>query len=615
MAHRHCNSFTRSSLIRDAAAQAGQGLPAVERGMPLPAGTGLSRRSLLMRGAGLALAVYGGPRLLDLDVLQAGVAHAAGPSNPVIVSVFLDGGIDSMSLLAPIGDPLYRKLRPKLALREDRLTKFDGDDRLAWHPARPAWRRCTRRASSRSCRPSATRVPTSRTSPRATSTRWARSTRTSAPGGSAAGSTGSGSAENPLQGLSLDGRLAPTLATSRVPVAAVSGPRSTASGRETCGGRSRSGCSRRSARWARPMPAPATWRSPRRARPPSSPRGCASSSRRSRDEGGSIVAPVAYPEGDDDFPRHLKDLAGLLAAGLPIRAVALSGAGEYDTHDNQPEDFASGLKLTADALLAFQRDLEARGLANRVVVHVWSEFGRRPEENGSLGTDHGAAGVGFLLGSRVKGGLIGEFPGLASSTRSGTCARPATSARSSPRCSSSGSAPTPGRSSRARRASSDRKSSASRAGAATVAPMTDKPLTGKVALVAGATRGAGRGTAVALGEAGATVYCTGRTTKERRSEYDRPETIEETADLVTEAGGTGIAVAVDHLEPEQVAALVQRIDADSGRLDLLVNDIWGGERLFEWDTPVWEHDLENGLRMLRLAIDTHLITSHSRFRS
>ena len=136
------------------------------------------------------------------------------------------------------------------------------------------------------------------------------------------------------------------------------------------------------------------------------------------------------------------------------------------------------------------------------------------------------------------------------------------------------------------------------------------PLTGKVALVAGATRGAGRGTAVALGEAGATVYCTGRTTRKQRSEYDRPETIEETAELVDAAGGEGIAVEVDHLEPAQVEALVQRIDAERGRLDVLVNDIWGGELLFEWDTPVWEHDLENGLRMLRLAIDTHLITSH-----
>jgi NAD(P)-dependent dehydrogenase (short-subunit alcohol dehydrogenase family) len=137
-----------------------------------------------------------------------------------------------------------------------------------------------------------------------------------------------------------------------------------------------------------------------------------------------------------------------------------------------------------------------------------------------------------------------------------------------------------------------------------------KPLDGKVALVAGATRGAGRGTAVALGEAGATVYCTGRTTRGRRSEYDRPETIEETAEQVSAAGGTGIAVAVDHLEPDEVSALVQRIDEERGRLDVLVNDIWGGELLVEWNEPVWEHDLEKGLRMVRLAIDTHLITSH-----
>jgi NAD(P)-dependent dehydrogenase (short-subunit alcohol dehydrogenase family) len=139
---------------------------------------------------------------------------------------------------------------------------------------------------------------------------------------------------------------------------------------------------------------------------------------------------------------------------------------------------------------------------------------------------------------------------------------------------------------------------------------TNNALAGKVALVAGATRGAGRGIAVGLGEAAATVYCTGRSTRERRSEYDRPETIEETAELVTEAGGTGIAVAVDHLERDEVAALVSRIDAEQGRLDLLVNDIWGAEQLFEWETPVWEHDLDKGLRLLRLAIDTHLITSH-----
>ncbi len=136
------------------------------------------------------------------------------------------------------------------------------------------------------------------------------------------------------------------------------------------------------------------------------------------------------------------------------------------------------------------------------------------------------------------------------------------------------------------------------------------PLEGRIALVAGATRGAGRGIAVALGEAGATVYCSGRTTADRGSDYDRPETIEETAALVTAAGGTGIASVTDHLEPDQVAALVGRIDAEHGRLDILVNDIWGGELLFEWDTPVWEHDLQNGIRLLRGAIDSHLTTSH-----
>jgi len=137
-----------------------------------------------------------------------------------------------------------------------------------------------------------------------------------------------------------------------------------------------------------------------------------------------------------------------------------------------------------------------------------------------------------------------------------------------------------------------------------------RPLVGTIALVSGATRGGGRGIAVALGEAGATVYATGRSTRQRRSEIDRPETIEETAELVTAAGGEGIAVAVDHLDPGQVTRLIERIEADHGRLDVLVNDIWGAEHLFEWDTPLWEHDLGRGLRLLRLAIDTHLITSH-----
>src|SRR5882724_10712216 len=134
-------------------------------------------------------------------------------------------------------------------------------------------------------------------------------------------------------------------------------------------------------------------------------------------------------------------------------------------------------------------------------------------------------------------------------------------------------------------------------------------LAGKVALVAGATRGAGRGIAVQLGAAGATVYVTGRTTRSERSEMNRPETIEETAALVDEAGGRGIAVQVDHLVPDQVRTLVTRIKDEQGCLHVLVNDIWGATKM-EWNKTVWESNLDIGLRTLRLAVDTHAITSH-----
>jgi NAD(P)-dependent dehydrogenase (short-subunit alcohol dehydrogenase family) len=141
-------------------------------------------------------------------------------------------------------------------------------------------------------------------------------------------------------------------------------------------------------------------------------------------------------------------------------------------------------------------------------------------------------------------------------------------------------------------------------------------LRGRVAVVAGATRGAGRGIAAALGEAGATVICTGRSSVSgnETSDYDRPETIEETADLVTQLGGTGIAAQVDHLDIAAVGRLADRIADDHGAIDILVNDIWGAEVLKGgpplWNRPIWEHDLTDGLRILRLGIDTHLITSH-----
>jgi NAD(P)-dependent dehydrogenase (short-subunit alcohol dehydrogenase family) len=141
-------------------------------------------------------------------------------------------------------------------------------------------------------------------------------------------------------------------------------------------------------------------------------------------------------------------------------------------------------------------------------------------------------------------------------------------------------------------------------------PTHDHPLAGRVALVAGATRGCGRAIAIELGALGATVYGSGRSTRAGRSVLNRPETIEETAERVTAAGGEGIAVRCDHTAPAEVAGLVDRIRADRGRLDVLVNDVWGGDHFVTWDKPIWEHPLDATLTILRNGIETHLITSH-----
>jgi NAD(P)-dependent dehydrogenase (short-subunit alcohol dehydrogenase family) len=139
----------------------------------------------------------------------------------------------------------------------------------------------------------------------------------------------------------------------------------------------------------------------------------------------------------------------------------------------------------------------------------------------------------------------------------------------------------------------------------------ERALAGKVAVVAGATRGAGRAIAVSLGEAGATVYCTGRSVRGQPATTGRPETIEETAELVSGRGGQGIAVQVDHTVPQQVAAFFERVKQEQdGRLDLLVNDVWGGDELTQWDVPFWQHSLEDGLRMQVRAVHSHIITAY-----
>jgi uncharacterized protein (DUF1501 family) len=392
-------------------ARASAGLPAIEAGMPEPAGTGLSRRSLLLRGVGLGMAVYGAGKLAQLPAFETGVAAAqgAGP-NTVLLSVFMDGGVDSLSLLAPVGDPEYRKLRPKLALGDGRA--FSEDPRLHWHPAASAL--ADLHAEGKVSVLPAVGYTDADQSHFTSRHFWEVGAldphlRT--------GWLGRvldrvGSPDNPLQGVSLDGQLAPSLATARNPVAAVDKPEDV--GFWTPGA------------WgpAEELAVPAFTNIGRSLLGASDP-AVAQAARAAAFAGGvrDALAPLgtdgkpaytpaaAYPEDKDPFPRRLAGFAAMLAAGLPIRAAAIRAPGAWDTHANQQDVLPKNLTLTFDSLLAFQRDIEARGLADRVLTLVWSEFGRRAAENGS-GTDHGAAGVGFLLGTRASGRMIGEFPGL-----------------------------------------------------------------------------------------------------------------------------------------------------------------------------------------------------------
>jgi uncharacterized protein (DUF1501 family) len=400
----HCNEFSRAHMLRAAAAEAGRGLPRVEPGMPLPAGTGLNRRSFLMRAGLGMLSVYGASRL-GLGDLREGIARAQGAQEPVLVTVFLDGGADSLSILAPTQDSRYQAMRPTLKLPPSAGTAFQEDTSLRWHP-RAAALDNLHRAGKVTVLP-AVGYDSPDQSHFTSRHYWEVGEL------DPAGRTGwmgrlldvIGSPDNPLQGLSLDGWLSPALAAARMPVAAIDGSsydlwapgvwdeiedlmfeavqdigRLNAGGADP--GRAVAGRIADQSITLRSQLAPL---------------------------GGEITPPVAYP--DDYFGENMAALAAMLDAGLPIRCVATSAPGGYDTHDNQDSSFADDIGLTFDTLAAFQADLEARGLADRVLTLVWSEFGRRPEQN-ETGTDHGAAGTAFVIGTRARGEMIGEFPGL-----------------------------------------------------------------------------------------------------------------------------------------------------------------------------------------------------------
>jgi uncharacterized protein (DUF1501 family) len=410
MAHRCCQDFSRSEVLRRAGA-AVVPAPELDSRMPTPPGTGLQRRSFLVRSAGVVLSIYGASRL-GLEAFEEGIARAAsGPPQPILVSVFLNGGIDSLSVLAPVGDPQYRKLRPTLALGDTEGAPFSEDSRLRWHPSASGL--ATLHGEGKVSVLPAVGYDHPDQSHFNSRHFWEvgaldRQLRT---GWMGRYLERAGTKDNPLQGLSFDGRLAGAIATGAVPVATVSGRGTFDYGapgvirevddwmHETLG-------SLASANAGSKDPA---------LRVAGSTALQAATLRRQLlpFRGDQVVSPVPYPDPQDAgiFPQSMAALAAMLGSGLPLRCVAVIQGG-YDTHDNQPADLTADLKSASDTLLAFQRDIEARGLADRVLVQVWSEFGRRGEENASQGTDHGAAGVGFLVGTRAKGTMIGEFPGL-----------------------------------------------------------------------------------------------------------------------------------------------------------------------------------------------------------
>ncbi len=415
-----CPSFTRAQALRSIA---GARSAPVQREwdprMPVPAGTGVDRRHFLRAAGGGLLAVYGAERLgLTNRVLGDGIAQAASTQavdRPILVSLFLQGGLDALSLLAPSSDPNYQKLRPTLALAPGSGTPLSDDPSLEWNPA--AGSLADLHAAGQ-----LTVIPgigyTGEDMSHFTSRHYWEVGATSTElmtGWMGRYLDVAGSATNPLQGLSLDGQMNPSLATAKHPIAAITTPEDFTLWIEGVWGApfnaalDAAGSLGDTLRYARDpaiaqvAEAASEVQIVRRALAPF----------HNAEGKASYTSPVTYPtSGTSDLPQRFAGLAAMIAAGLPLQCVALTTDTEFDTHSSQTATFTSGVALVADTLKAFQADLESRGIADRVLVQVWSEFGRRAQENGSNGTDHGAAGNALLMGSRVAGGMLGEFPAL-----------------------------------------------------------------------------------------------------------------------------------------------------------------------------------------------------------
>jgi uncharacterized protein (DUF1501 family) len=360
--------------------------------------------------------VYGG-KAMSPAIWEDGIASAAaaGTKPPVIVSIFMSGGADSLSMLAPLGDAKYATLRPTLKLADsgNPLDVFTEDSRLRWHPDL-APIRDLHRAGKVSVIPAVGYDDPNQS--HFTSRHYWEVGELNPLG--RIGWMGRfldlhGSADNPLQGLSLDSNLAPALAAGNVPVAAVASPENYSLWTRDVwdntldtklnqrfgllGGLPTADTALAGARVAAKQTvalqdelAPLSNRSP------------------------AWQPPASYP--DSYFARRLAVLAEMLGMGLPLQCVALDANGGYDTHEGQSGTLHDELAELSASIAAFQADIESRmegatPLADRVLIQVWSEFGRRPRENGS-GTDHGAGGMSMLIGTKAKGTMVGEFPGL-----------------------------------------------------------------------------------------------------------------------------------------------------------------------------------------------------------
>jgi len=424
-----CKGFNDARRLEAALARGatpGHGLPEIEPGMPLPAGTGLDRRAFISRSAGLALSVYGASRLAP-QAFDEAIAQAAAPSDPVLVSIFLEGGADHLSILAPTRNSLYTgswrtntKYPVNDALKLASTQSASDDSKLQWHPSL-AGVKALHDAGKAVVFPSIGYQHDNQS--HFTSRHFwqvGAVDMTLNSGWLGRYLDRYGNADNPVQGLSLDPFLAPSLATTRMPVAAVVSPRDyqlNASGVTDQG--IVDNMYRTMGELGTPNGGDLYFEQARLV---------ARTTARLREQ------LAAFTNGDGSsydatgaasFAMKLTMLADMIKAGMPLRCVALNAVGSFDTHSVQkrsldgtagPQGSPGLLALTFDAICAFQQQLEQYGVADRVLIQVWSEFGRRVHDN-SDGTDHGAAGFGMLIGTRVKGfnntsgsGMIGEFP-------------------------------------------------------------------------------------------------------------------------------------------------------------------------------------------------------------